>query len=154
MHYYWKTEYAAELGDELLASLRERFAACTIPGADLGILHLDGALGERAWDDGAVGNRDVRYVIGIKGMWEPGEPDGEGCQAWIRDAWQAIRPFTLGRTYINFQTGDEGEDRVRAAYGANYERLVAAKARFDPGNLFRSNRNIRPAAQTVGAPAG
>jgi FAD/FMN-containing dehydrogenase len=154
MHYYWKTEYAAELGDELLASLRERFAACTIPGADLGILHLDGALGERAWDDGAVGNRDVRYVIGIKGMWEPGEPDGEGCQAWIRDAWQAIRPFTLGRTYINFQTGDEGEDRVRAAYGANYERLVAAKARFDPGNLFRSNRNIRPAAQTVGVPAG
>ncbi len=144
MHYYWKTEYALDLGDDLLDTLRGLFAVCPIPGAEIGILHLGGALNERAWDDGAVGNRDVRYAIGINGMWEPGEPDAAAFRAWIRDGWRGIQPFTAGRTYINFQTADEEDDRVRATYGANHARLAAAKAQFDPGNFFRCNRNIRP----------
>ncbi len=55
-----------------------------------------------------------------------------------------LRPFSTGRTYINFQTADEGEERIRATYGANFERLVEIKRKYDPDNLFRSNRNIRP----------
>jgi FAD/FMN-containing dehydrogenase len=154
MHYYWKTEFATELNSGLLSTLRELFAACSIPGAELGILHLGGALNERAWDDGAVGNRDVRYAIGINGMWEPDEPNAEAFQAWIREAWKQVQPLSAGRTYINFQTADEEQERVRATYGENYERLEEVKARFDPGNLFRSNRNIRPAAQTARASVG
>jgi FAD/FMN-containing dehydrogenase len=59
--------------------------------------------------------------------------------------WQRVRPFSTGRTYINFQGADENEERVQATYGGNYQRLAALKAKYDPENLFRSNRNIRPA---------
>ena len=143
-HYYWKTEFLAGLDDRLLAELRELFAACPIPDAELGLLHLGGALNERAADDGAVGNRDARYVLGVNGMWAPDEPDADRFRRWVRDAWTRLRPFSTGATYVNFQTADEGDDRVRASYGANYDRLVEVKRRWDPGNLFRSNRNIRP----------
>ena len=146
MHYYWKTEYLTELSDGLLTAMRQLFAECPIPGADLGILHLAGAINEHAEDDAAVGNRDARYVLGVKGMWEPGEPKADAFRAWVRDAWTQIRPFSAGRTYINFQTADEEDERVRLAYGENYGRLAEIKMRVDPDNLFRSNRNIRPLA--------
>jgi FAD/FMN-containing dehydrogenase len=144
MHYYWKTEYLAELSDGFLAALPELYASCPMPGGELGILHLEGALNEHDEDDGAVGNREARYVFGVKGMWEPSEPEAESFRQWVRDAWQRLRPFSTGRTYINFQTADEGEDRVRASYGANFDRLVAVKQAYDPDNVFRSNRNVRP----------
>jgi FAD/FMN-containing dehydrogenase len=144
-HYYWKADHASELGDELLATLRDLTAECPIPRAQLGILHLGGALNERAPDDGAVGSRDARYAVGAIGVWDPGTPGEEAFPAWIRDAWERFRPFTTGGTYVNFQTADEADDRVRAAYGANWDRVVEVKRRYDPENLFRSNRNVRPA---------
>ena len=143
-HYYWKTEYVAELSDDLLATLRELAANCPIPGAELGFLHVAGAVNEHPEDDGAVGNRDARYVIGVNGMWEPEESDADAFRQWIRAAWERLRPFSTGRTYINFQTADEGEERVRATYGVNWDRLVEVKTKYDPDNLFRANRNIRP----------
>jgi Berberine and berberine like. len=66
--------------------------------------------------------------------------------AWARAFWAAMRPFATGGVYVN-NLGEEGEDRVRAAYGANYARLAALKAKYDPDNLFRLNQNIRPAGQ-------
>ena len=144
MHYYWKTEYLTELSDEFLSALTELYATCPIPGADIGVLHLEGALNEHDEDDGAVGNREARYVFGVKGMWEPDEPNAEGFRQWVRDMWEQLRPFSTGRTYINFQSADEGEERVRASYGANFDRLVEVKQTYDPDNVFRSNRNIRP----------
>ncbi|CAN5500651.1 FAD-binding oxidoreductase [soil metagenome] len=146
-HYYWKTEYLAELSEDLLSSTRGLFAECPIPEADIGFLHLGGALNEHAGDDGAVGNRDARYAIGVKGMWEAGEPNADTFQRWVRDAWKQIRPFSTGGNYINFQTADEDEERVRATYGSNFDRLVEVKKKYDPDNLFRSNRNIRPGAR-------
>ena len=77
-------------------------------------------------------------------MWEPGETNADGFRQWVRDACERLRPFSTGRTYVNFQSADEGEERVRASYGDNYDRLVDVKRRYDPENLFRSNRNIRP----------
>jgi hypothetical protein len=86
MHYYWKTDFAAELSDELLDLNRDLFAECQIPGIELGFLHLGGALNERAEDDGAIGNRDARYMIGVNGMWEPDEPNADSFRSWIRAA--------------------------------------------------------------------
>jgi hypothetical protein len=143
-HYYWKAEYLAGLNDDLLSTVRNVFAECPIPGADVGFLHLGGALNEHDATDGAVGNRDARYVIGIKGMWEPGEPEADAFRHWVREAWTRIRPFSTGGNYINFQTADEDETRVRSTYGANYDHLVAIKQTYDPDNLFRVNRNIAP----------
>jgi FAD/FMN-containing dehydrogenase len=141
-HYYWKTEYLTELSDEFLSTVRDLFADCPIPDADIGFLHLSGALNEHDEDDGAVGNRDARYVIGVKGMWAPDQPEADTFRQWIRAAWQQVRPFSTGRTYINFQTTDEDEQRVRATYGTNFDRLAAIKHKYDPDNLFRVNRNI------------
>ena len=73
-------------------------------------------------------------------------PKADRFQEWVRDAGDRIQPFSTGRTYINFQAADEGEDRIRAAYGSNFDRLVGIKQKYDPDNLFRVNRNIRAVA--------
>jgi FAD/FMN-containing dehydrogenase len=145
-HYYWKTEYVAELTDDLLSTARDLFAECPIPDAELGFLHLGGALNEHDADDAAVGNRDACFALGVNGMWEPDEPNADTFGQWVRDAWQRVRPFSTGRTYVNFQTADEDEERVRATYGANFGRLAEIKKTYDPDNLFRVNRNIPPAS--------
>ena len=79
-------------------------------------------------------------------MWtEPAEADRH--VAWARAFSEALRPHTNGRVYVNF-LGDEGEDRVRAAYGPEtYARLAKVKAAYDPENVFRMNQNIRPAGR-------
>lgn len=151
MHYYWRTEYLDELGDELLATVRDLFADCAIPGAEVGFLHLGGAIAEHAGDDGAVGNRDARFAVGANGMWDPGEPDAERFRHWVRAAGTRLRAYSTGGNYVNFQTADEDDDRVRAMYGANYDRLVEIKRAYDPDNLFRSNRNVDPRAPGAGA---
>ena len=143
-HYDMKTEYVAELSDGLLDTVRDVFAECPIPGGQVGFLHLGGALNERDWDDGAVGNRDARFALGVIGMWEPDDPNADAFRQWIRAGWARVRPYSTGRTYINFQTADEGEERIRATYGDNFDRLAEIKKTWDPDNLFRANRNVRP----------
>jgi hypothetical protein len=63
---------------------------------------------------------------------------------WVREWWDLMKPFSMGGEYVN-NLGEEGEDRVRASYGANYERLVGLKNKYDPANFFRLNANITPA---------
>jgi hypothetical protein len=66
-------------------------------------------------------------------------------QQWVREWWDMTSPFSIGAEYVN-NLGEEGEERVRAAYGDNYERLVALKNKYDPSNFFRLNANIQPNA--------
>ena len=146
-HYYWKSEMVSELTDGLLATFRDLGIEDPIPMGQVLIAHLGGALNERPPDDGAVGNRDARFVVGVAGNWEPDDPNAAAHKAWVRRAWERFRPFSTGGNYINFQTADDGQDRIRATYGANYLRLAEIKARYDPENLFRSNRNIAPRAE-------
>ncbi len=143
-HYYWKTEFVSELSDDFLSTARDLFAECPIPDGEVGFLQLGGALNERDGDDGAVGNRDARFVFGVNGQWEPDEPDADTFRRWIRAAWTRLRPFSTGN-YINFQTADDDQGPADA-YGKNYERLRRIKAEYDPDNLFRVNRNISPAS--------
>jgi FAD/FMN-containing dehydrogenase/thioesterase domain-containing protein len=149
-HYYWRTEYLAELDDELLDTCRELAQECPTRDSEIAILHLGGAIGDRDPDDGAVGNRDARYACGVLGMWEAGEPGAQSFPQWVRDASERLRPFSTGGSYINLQTADEGDDRIRATYGENFERVLEVKQAYDPDNLFRSNRNIRPALARSG----
>ena len=85
-------------------------------------------------------------MIGVNGMWDPSEPDADMFRHWIQTAWQRLHPYSTGATYINFQAADEDQERIRATYGANFDRLVQIKQRYDPDNLFRANRNIPPVA--------
>jgi FAD/FMN-containing dehydrogenase len=110
------------------------------------IFHVGGALNERDDDDGAVGNRDARFITGFSGVWPTDDPRGDEHVAWVRDSWEAIRPFSTGGNYVNFQLAEDGAERTAGAYRRNFERLMRVKAAYDPGNLFRVNRNIPPAA--------
>ena len=148
--YYWKTEYLAGLTNEFLDTFRDSALKVTSPLSDSIIIHLAGALNERADDDGAVGNRDARYMIAFAGQWPSATPDDEHV-AWVREAWTSIRPFSTGGNYLNFQTADEGGDRVRATYATNFDHLVEIKEKYDPENLLRSNRNIPPRTRVAKA---
>ncbi len=145
-HYYWKTEYLAGLPNEFLDTFRDSASTVTSPMSESIVIHLAGALNERADDDGAVGNRDARYMTAFAGQWPADVPDDEHV-AWVREAWKSVRPFSTGGNYLNFQTADEDEERVRATYGTNFDRLVEVKEKYDPENLLRANRNIRPRAR-------
>jgi len=148
--YYWKTEYLAGLTNEFLDTFRDSALKVTSPLSESIVIHVAGELNERADDDGAVGNRDARYMTAFAGQWPAGAPDDEHV-AWVRDAWKSVRPLSTGGNYLNFQTADEDEERVRATYGPNFDRLVEAKMTYDPENLFRRNRNIRPRARAEAA---
>ena len=143
-HRYWKTEFLPELADGFLRAFRSGASRQTSPLSQSVIFHLGGALNDRPSDDGAVGNRDARYIAGFSGTWPPDAPPDPHI-AWARSSWEAIRPYSTGGNYINFQLADDDDQRLEAAYGPNYARLARVKASFDPDNFFRVNRNIAPA---------
>jgi FAD/FMN-containing dehydrogenase len=144
LNQYWKAEFLPELTSEYLDTFRESALKATSRLSYSVIFHIGGALNERAADDGAVGNRDARFISGFSGVWAPGVPADEHV-AWVRKGWEAIRPFSTGGNYVNFQLAEDGPDRTADAYGKNYDRLRQVKAAYDPDNLFRVNRNISPA---------
>lgn len=146
VHYYWKSEYFSELSDDALAAMIESAKHETSPFSQVVLFHIAGAIGEKQADDGAVGNRDAGYVMSLINGWQPADGEAQRHTKWVRDSWQNLRPFSTGGTYINFQTSDEGDERVRASYGSNFERLAAVKAKYDPSNMFRTNKNIAPSA--------
>jgi FAD/FMN-containing dehydrogenase len=82
--------------------------------------------------------------MNLHGRWQDLAKDQE-CIGWSRDLFQATAQFATGSVYVNFLTQDEG-DRIKAAYGKNYQRLARIKGKYDPTNLFRANMNIRPLA--------
>jgi len=144
-HQYWKTEYIPGLTSDYLDTFREAALRLTSPMSYSVIFHIGGALNERAPDDGAVGNRDARFVTGFSGVWPPGDPHSARHIEWVRNSWQAIRPWSTGGNYVNFQLAEDDAARTAAAYGGNHDRLRRIKSRYDPGNMFRVNRNIPPA---------
>ena len=77
---------------------------------------------------------------------DPDPANNEIISNWARDYWEALHPYSAGGAYVNFMM-EEGEDRVKATYGDHYEKLAAIKAKYDPGNLFRVNQNIKPAVK-------
>jgi FAD/FMN-containing dehydrogenase len=141
--YYWKSEYVPGLSDALIDTLAEHAWRAATPESYTIIFHLGGAVGRQDSEGCAFEDRRAGHAVNIDAVWsEPGR--ASSCIAWARNFWEAIRPHSTGRVYVNF-LGDEGQDRVRAAYGdAKYERLRALKRTYDPANVFRLNQNIRP----------
>ncbi|GAB4003896.1 hypothetical protein GCM10029992_47320 [Glycomyces albus] len=142
LNQYWKSEFLADPEPGFLDAFREAALRVASPLSFSIIFHLGGALNEL--DGGAVGNRDARFISGFTGTWPPGSEDGDRIVAAVRAGWERIRPFSTGGNYVNFQLAEDGADRTEAAYGGGLGRLREIKAAYDPGNLFRVNRNIRP----------
>ena len=148
--YYWKSEYLPGHDPELLAGAVEHAGRLPSPHSAILLFPLHGALSRLTADHSPVGNRDARSVINIAASWEKADGD-QDCVEWARSTWQDLGRFSTGGTYVNFLTEEEGAERVRAAYGANYSRLAELKAKWDPSNLFRTNKNIAPQRVTVGS---
>jgi hypothetical protein len=145
MHYYWKSEFVPGLSDDLLATYHAQFEGLKAPANQAVLFHVAGALNERAEDDGAMGNREAGFACVIQAMWAPDAPTAESNRDWVRNAWTALKPFSTGGNYVNFQMPDDDASRTAAAYGSNFDRLRQIKTTYDPGNFFRINRNISPA---------
>lgn len=142
MQVYWRSDFLRQLDDAAIDTLVEHYAGITSPLSALLLEQFGGAVRRVGTDETAFVHRDADFNLAIIGRWaDPAE--AERHIAWARGVHSAITPYTTG-AYVNY-LGEEGEDRVRAAYGAGiYDRLVAVKNEYDPSNLFRSNQNIKP----------
>jgi FAD/FMN-containing dehydrogenase len=141
---YWKGDFVSELPDAAIEAHIAHAAKAPNPLCIMHLYPIDGAVHRRPRDASAWGHRDVTWsmVIGAVG---PDSADAQALKQWARDYWAAVHPFNPPGAYPNFMMDDEGDARVRAAYGDNYARLAALKTTYDPDNLFRINQNIRPA---------
>jgi FAD/FMN-containing dehydrogenase len=148
-HYYWKSTELPELEDEAIDVITERSLAMRSPRSFTVIFQLGGAIARRDENAAAYSHRAARYNININAVWLPDEPIGEAEAAWARDLFERLKLHS-DAVYVNFLM-DEGQQRVRQAYGAaKYGRLVALKDRLDPTNVFRMNQNIAPSAHAAG----
>lgn len=142
--YYWKSEYLPSVEPEMLAKVLDHGGRSPSPHAATLVFPFDGGVNSLPDDHSAVGNRDARFVLNVAGAWDDAADD-EANIAWAREAWEDMRSFSTGGTYVNFLTEEEGEDRIADAYGSNQARLETIKAAWDPTNFFHRNKNIRPA---------
>ncbi len=144
MHYYWKSEFLPGLSDELFETYNAQFVGLKAPANQIVLFQVSGALNERAEDDGAMGNREAAFACVIQSMWGPDTGADVANREWVRTAWQALKSYSTGGNYVNFQTEDETDERTKESYRGNFGRLAEIKTKYDPTNLFRVNRNIRP----------
>src|SRR3712207_3142389 len=103
---------------------------------------INGAVHRVGKDETAFSYRDATWSAVFAGI-DPDPANAQRITTWARAYWEALHPYSAGGAYVNFMM-EEGQDRVKATYRDNYERLVAIKNTYDPTNLFRVNQNIRP----------
>jgi FAD/FMN-containing dehydrogenase len=139
--WYWKADFVRDLPDEAIARHVEFGSNLPSLTSTMHLYPINGAVHRVGRNETAFSYRDVTWAEVIVGV-DPDPANAERITAWTRDYWEAVHPFAAGGAYVNMMM-DEGQDRVRAAYRDNYERLVAIKAMYDPDNLFHVNQNIR-----------
>jgi FAD/FMN-containing dehydrogenase len=143
LQWYWRADFVNELSDEAIAQ-HIRFGK-TLPSmhSTMHMYPINGAASRIGKTDTAWNYRDATWAQVMVGV-DPDPANNEKTISWTKSYYDALHPYSAGGAYVNFLMGDEGEGRVKATYGDNYERLVAIKNKYDPGNLFRLNQNIKP----------
>jgi len=139
---YWKSHNFSKISAGAVEAIVQGAATLPSPQCEVFIGAIGGATTRVAPDAMAYSHRDAKYVMNVHGRWDSPSEDEAGI-AWAREVFKATAPFASKGVYVNFLTADEG-DRVGAAYGPNYNRLVEVKRKYDPENLFRLNQNIDP----------
>ena len=142
---YWKSLYIDSLDDDGIGLMVARALDRPDPWSLMVTWHLGGAMNRVDPTETALGERRANYLYSLDTSWtDPAMNDS--AIAWTRDAWAEMKPYSRGGVYLNFPgQGEEGEELLRASYGSdNYDRLVAVKSEYDPGNMFRLNQNIPP----------
>jgi FAD binding domain/Berberine and berberine like len=142
-HHYWKSTFLRALGDDAIDVLIEQARAKPHPMAHAVLEHVHG-VARNPREDTAFANREYEYNLLIIGM-SPEAEDAGKLKPWARGFWQAMRPYSAGKAYVNYLMEDD-QGRIAEAYGSNYKRLEALKNKYDPTNFLRVNQNIRPTA--------
>jgi FAD/FMN-containing dehydrogenase len=141
IHRYWKSGFLQEATDDLIDLVVDRAASISSPMTAIGWFYVHGAAGRVDPHATAFGLRGNQWDFDIISQWTNPSEATIHVQ-WTREFWKEVESFASG-VYVNHIAEDE-PGRVTAAYGPNYERLVAVKTQYDPNNLFRLNHNIRP----------
>ena len=142
---YWKSHDFTALTDEVVEILLDYAGRLPSPECEIFVGHLGGAVNRVPIEATAYPHRNVEFVLNVHTRWTDPAQD-QTCVGWARKFFDATAPYATGGVYVNFMPGDEVDRIPSGAYGPGYARLARAKAKYDPGNLFRLNQNIRPAA--------
>ncbi len=143
LQHYWKADFFDALSDEAIDVHVEYGPRVPTVESTMHIYAIDGAPQRVGKSHTAFSYRDASFSTVIAGMW-PDPADNEKNITWVRQYFEALHPHSSGGAYVNFMGHDEGQDRVKASYRDNYQRLVEVKNKYDRSNLFHVNQNIKP----------
>jgi hypothetical protein len=138
--YYWRSSYLKEMSDGAIDTLLQISDSRPSPMSSVDIWFLGGAIADVAAADSPFGHRDAPYAIGIESNWDDPSADAANI-AWARQATELLKPYSTGGSYMNFEDPDDAK-ATAASFGANFERLVQVKRKYDPANLFRSRKGL------------
>jgi FAD/FMN-containing dehydrogenase len=142
LQHYWKANFVTDISDEIIEAHMAHGPKVPAVNSTMHIYPINGACHRVAPEDTAFAYRDANFATVIAGMW-PDPADNQANTEWVRSYYDATAPFSEEGGYVNFM-GDDDQDRIRANYRGNYDRLVTVKREYDPGNLFHLNQNIKP----------
>ena len=142
--HYWKAAFLRRLDGPVIDVLVDFAATCPSPYTMLVLQQMHGVAARVPAKDTAFAHRYDQWDCMLLSQWEHPANDERNVR-WTREAWTALQPHVEQTVYVNDLDADDG-NRVRQAYGENYERLVAVKAKYDPDNFFHGNQNVATAA--------
>ncbi len=145
LQWYWKADFVNDLSDEAVRLHVKHGSDLPTPLSTMHLYPINGAAHRVGGSDTAWAYRDATWAEVIVGI-DPDPANNDRLIRWASSYWKALHPLSAGGAYVNFLMHDEGQDRIKATYRGNYERLVDIKTKYDPANFFRVNQNIRPAA--------
>jgi FAD/FMN-containing dehydrogenase len=150
LHNYNRAEWLDELSDDAIKTLVDHVARISSPLSQVILARMGGAVAGVPADATAFPHREARNLLWLISAWRPDE-DAEAHLRWAHELRDALTPYTAGGVYVN-ALGDEPAERVRSAYGSNWQRLSEIKRQYDPDNIFHHNANIQPATPEPAAP--
>ncbi len=142
MQWYWKADFVKELSDEAIDLHIQHALKMPTWQSTMHLYPINGAAAKVGKNETAWSYRDATWAMVMAGI-DPDPANREAITQWTKDYWNDLHPYSAGAAYINFMM-EEGDERIRATYGDNYEKLVEVKTKYDPQNLFRVNQNIQP----------
>ncbi|HEY4084667.1 MAG TPA: FAD-dependent oxidoreductase [Bryobacteraceae bacterium] len=144
LQWYWKADFFRDLSDEAIEKHLEHGSQLPTWQSTMHLYPINGKAGRVPADETAFGCREAVFSEVIVGV-DPDPANAARITEWSRSYYDSLHTLGMGGGYLNFMMEGEGEERIRATYRGNYDRLAAVKAKYDPENFFRVNQNIRPA---------
>lgn len=148
LQWYWRADFVKEIPDEAVEQHVLYGSQLPTMFSTMHLYPIDGAAHRVGRDETAFSYRDAMWGQVIVGV-DPDPANNERMIAWAQNYHDALHPYSMGGAYVNMMMHDEGQERIRASYRDNYERLVQVKSAYDPDNFFHVNQNIRPVAPGV-----